>query len=81
MLVRANVANPTHDVEWGAPGTLLAALAMGEWTGEPRWEEAVRESAAALRARRGDDGLYADTNAADVRATDVQGLPGPAAPW
>ena len=57
-LVRANVANPTDDVMWGAPGTLLAALALGEWTGEPRWEEAARESAAALRARRGDDGLW-----------------------
>jgi hypothetical protein len=57
-LVRANVANPTDDVMWGAPGTLLAALALGEWTGEPRWEEAARESATALRARRGDDGLW-----------------------
>jgi hypothetical protein len=57
-LVRANVANPTDDVMWGAPGTLLAALAMGEWTGEPRWEEAAHESAAALRARRGEDGLW-----------------------
>src|ERR671923_2581920 len=58
VLVRANVANPTDDVMWGGPGTLLAALARGEWTGEPRWEEAARESAAALRARRGDDGLW-----------------------
>ena len=57
-LVRANVANPTDDVMWGAPGTLLAALAVGEWTGEPRWDEAARETAAALRARRGDDGLW-----------------------
>jgi hypothetical protein len=57
-LVDANVANPTDDVMWGAPGTLLAALAMGEWTGEPRWEEAARVSAAALRARRGDDWLW-----------------------
>jgi Lanthionine synthetase C-like protein len=57
-LVRANVANPTDDVMWGAPGTLLAALAMSGWTGEPRWEEAARESAAVLRARRGDDGLW-----------------------
>jgi lantibiotic modifying enzyme len=57
-LVRANVANPTDDLSWGAPGTLLAALAMGEWTREPRWEEAARETAAALRARRGDDGLW-----------------------
>jgi lantibiotic modifying enzyme len=57
-LVRANVANLTDDVMWGAPGTLLAALAMGEWTGEPRWEEAARETATALRARRGDDWLW-----------------------
>jgi len=57
-LVRGNVANPTDDVSWGAPGTLLAALAMGEWTREPRWEEAARETATALRARRGDDGLW-----------------------
>jgi hypothetical protein len=57
-LVRANVDNPTDDISWGAPGTLLAALAMGEWTGEPRWEAAARETATALRARRGDDGLW-----------------------
>jgi lantibiotic modifying enzyme len=57
-LVRANVANPTDDLSWGAPGTLLAALTMGEWTGEPRWKEAARETATAVRARRGDDGLW-----------------------
>ncbi len=56
--VRANVTNRTDDVMWGAPGTLLAALALGEWTGEPRWEEAARETATALRARRGDDWLW-----------------------
>ncbi len=57
-LVRGNVDNPTDDVSWGAPGTLLAALAMGEWTCERRWDEAARESATALRERRGDDGLW-----------------------
>ncbi|MFL5954322.1 MAG: lanthionine synthetase C family protein [Gaiellaceae bacterium] len=57
-LVRGNVANPTDDISWGAPGTLLAALAMNEWTGEPRWMEAAHASAAALRARRGEDGLW-----------------------
>jgi lantibiotic modifying enzyme len=57
-LVRANVANPTDDVNWGAPGTLLAALAMDKWTGEQRWQEAARETATALRARRGEDGLW-----------------------
>src|SRR5438067_3638779 len=58
VLVRANVANPTDDLNWGAPGTLLAALAMGGWTQEPRWEEAARETATAVRARRGMDGLW-----------------------
>jgi lantibiotic modifying enzyme len=57
-LVRANVANPTDDISWGAPGTLLVALEMGEWTREPRWQEAARETATALRSRRGDDGLW-----------------------
>ena len=57
-LVRANVDNPTDDVMWGAPGTLLAALAMSQWTREPHWEEAAGESATSLRARRGDDGLW-----------------------
>jgi lantibiotic modifying enzyme len=57
-LVRGNVGNPTDDISWGAPGTLLVALAMGEGTGEPRWLEAARESATALRRRRGDDGLW-----------------------
>ena len=31
-LARDNVANPTDDISWGAPGTLLAAMAMHEWT-------------------------------------------------
>jgi len=57
-LVRENIANETDDLMWGAPGTLLAALAMHAWTGEKRWLEAARESAAALQARRGDDGLW-----------------------
>lgn len=57
-LVLGNVDNPTDDISWGAPGTLLAALFMHEATGEERWIEAARESAAALRARRGEDGLW-----------------------
>jgi hypothetical protein len=57
-LVRGNVANAKDDISWGAPGTLLAALAMHEWTGEARWMEEARESAVGLRARRGDDGLW-----------------------
>ena len=56
--IRANVANESDEVMWGAPGTMLAAQAMHGWTGEERWAEAWRESAEALRARRGTDGLW-----------------------
>ena len=57
-LVRANVANEADEVMWGAPGTLVAARAMLEWTGEERWREAWDESATALLARRGEDGYW-----------------------
>ena len=42
---------------WGAPGTMLAARAMADWTGEQRWLDAWNESADALRAARDADGL------------------------
>jgi lantibiotic modifying enzyme len=57
--VRANVANEAEELMWGAPGTLVAARAMHEWTGEERWAEAWRESAEALISRRDGDGLWA----------------------
>jgi lantibiotic modifying enzyme len=43
---------------WGAAGTLIAARAMLEWTGEDRWRDAVRETVEALWSRRGEDGLW-----------------------
>jgi lantibiotic modifying enzyme len=57
-LVRENLANPANDVMWGTPGTLLAARAMHEWTGERRWDEAARETASTLLASRDEDGLW-----------------------
>jgi hypothetical protein len=56
--VRANVENEAEEVMWGAPGTLLPARAMLEWTGDERWREAWHESAEALLARRDDEGLW-----------------------
>lgn len=74
-LVRDNVDNPTDDISWGAPGTLLAALTMHDWTGEPRWLDAARASADALRARRGEDGLWRQDD--DFRGlTTLHGLAG-----
>ena len=41
QLIERNVANPTRELMWGAPGTMLAALFMHERTGESRWAETV----------------------------------------
>jgi lantibiotic modifying enzyme len=57
-LVRANVGNGAVEIMWGAPGTMLAAHAMHEWTGEERWADAWRESAESVLAMREDDGLW-----------------------
>jgi lanthionine synthetase-like protein len=56
--VRANVDNEAEETMWGSPGTLLAARAMYEWTGDERWRAAWDETGEALLARRGDDGLW-----------------------
>jgi Lanthionine synthetase C-like protein len=57
--VRENVSNETNELMWGAPGTMLAARAMLDWTGEERWEDVWRESAEELLRSRGQDGLWA----------------------
>ncbi len=56
--IAANERNPTRELLWGSPGTMLAALAMTERDGDPRWARLWRASAAWLLAERGDDGLW-----------------------
>jgi hypothetical protein len=56
--VHENRDNEFEELLWGSPGTLLAARAMHEWTGEERWLEVWSESAEALTARRDPDGLW-----------------------
>jgi hypothetical protein len=56
--VRANVDNPAEEVMWGSPGTLIAAKAMLDSTGDDRWRNAWNESAEGLLARRDGDGLW-----------------------
>lgn len=56
--VRGNRDNEADEVMWGSPGTLLAARAMLDWTGEELWRETWNESADALLARRDADGLW-----------------------
>jgi lantibiotic modifying enzyme len=56
--VRENVGNEAMELMWGSPGTLLAARAMHEWTGDARWADAWRESAERLWQDRDEDGLW-----------------------
>jgi hypothetical protein len=58
-LIAANAEDERCEVMWGSPGTMLAAAAMHELTGEARWLELWRESAAWLRgAWDPDTGLW-----------------------
>ena len=56
--VHENSGSETNEVMWGAPGTLLAARAMVDWTGEERWADAWRESADEVWRRRDADGFW-----------------------
>jgi Lanthionine synthetase C-like protein len=56
--VRENVDNEAIEIMWGAPGTMLAARAMLDWTRAERWEEAWRESAESVWRSREADGLW-----------------------
>ena len=46
--IAANTEHPSCELLWGAPGTMHAALAMHEWTGETRWAELYRSGARSL---------------------------------
>jgi len=48
--IATNTRHSTRELMWGAPGTMHAALAMHEWTGEERWAELYRSGARALAA-------------------------------
>jgi hypothetical protein len=37
QLIRENIPNPTNEALWAAPGTMVGALHMLDWTGEDRW--------------------------------------------
>ena len=47
-LIAANLTHPTRELMWGSPGTLLAALFLHQRTGEARWAELFRTTAAML---------------------------------
>lgn len=53
--VRANAANPSWELMWGSPGTMIAAQVLYERTGAEHWLEAWRTSAELLWAQWRDD--------------------------
>jgi lanthionine synthetase-like protein len=59
--IGANTDHPTRELMWGTSGTMHAALAMHEWTGEDRWVDLYRSGARSLAAsleRHGDYELW-----------------------
>ena len=56
--IHENLDNETNELMWGAPGTLLAAHAMLDRTGDERWRNALGESADAVLAARDPDGFW-----------------------
>lgn len=46
--IAANREHPARELLWGAPGTMHAALAMHEQTGESQWVELFRQGARSL---------------------------------
>jgi hypothetical protein len=54
-VIAENVDDPALEMMWGAPGTMLASLAMHHWTGEPRWADLYRRGVDALDRSRSDD--------------------------
>lgn len=47
-VVEGNLHNPVREQLWGASGSVLAAIAMAEHTGEPRWADQVRRTVQSL---------------------------------
>jgi lantibiotic modifying enzyme len=43
-LIRDNIKNPSNELYWAAPGTMIGALFMYEWTGESRWQSLFLEN-------------------------------------
>lgn len=51
LLIRRNIRDERCEVMWGSPGTMLAAAALYDLSGEARWRELWDESAAWLRGQ------------------------------
>lgn len=68
-LIAGNLDNPTRELMWGAPGTLLAALFLHEWTGAARWADQYRATARRLRSQL----LWSSDSACNYWTQDMYG--------
>jgi len=67
QLIAANAADERRELMWGSPGTMLAARALHDTTGEARWLELWRRSADWLRRERDEEtGLWTQHLYGDV---------------
>lgn len=46
--IASNVRHPANEPLWGAPGTMLGALHMHQWTGEARWRDLYLDNVESL---------------------------------
>ena len=46
--IERNIPNPTNEALWAAPGTMVGAWHMLQWTGERRWHDLFLENAERL---------------------------------
>jgi hypothetical protein len=70
-LIAANSRAPALELMWGAPGTMLIALALHEATGEPRWAELFRAGAGALE----ESFVFDEALGAHIWTQDLYGAP------
>ena len=68
-LVAGNLEHPSRELMWGAPGTLLAALFLHQHTGDERWAELFRNTAAQLWSQL----LWSDEFACHYWTQDLYG--------
>ena len=50
--IRENIPNPVNEALWAAPGTMVGALHMHDWTGEREWQALFLENVEQLLDRR-----------------------------
>ena len=67
--IASNIDNPTRELLWGAPGTMLGALFMHERTGEARWADAFRANVRKLESQL----LWSDQHRCSYWTQDMYG--------